>query len=145
MKINIIPIQKNHVEEVINLLQLVSKFKPQRNNYDEIYEKFTKNKNHYGLVAISNSQKVLGYGSIILEYKIRGGLMGHIDDIVVNKKFQNMGIGKMIIKSLVEIANENKCFKITLFCQKNNIAFYKKMKFKNSGFNMTRILFDNII
>ena len=54
-------------------------------------------------------QKVLGFGSILIEYKIRGGVMGHIEDIAIHNQYQNRGIGKLIMEKLVE-KGKNKNF-----------------------------------
>ena len=87
MQIEIVPLQKCHIEEVIDILQLISEFKPPKSEYDKIWQCFIDHPENYGLVALDQFGKVIGYGSLLLNYKIRGGIMGHIEDIAVHKNF----------------------------------------------------------
>tara|TARA_B100000886_G_scaffold335824_1_gene293578 strand:+ start:88573 stop:88995 length:423 start_codon:yes stop_codon:yes gene_type:complete len=140
MKINIVPIEKKHMNEVINILQSISKFQPLLEDYNKIWENFNQISNSTGIIALNQSKKVVGYGSIIFEYKIRGGIMGHIEDIAVHKDFNRMGIGNAIMDYLLNLAQEKNCYKISLSCHKNNIDFYKKFYFIENGFTLTKFL-----
>ena len=42
----------------------------------------------------------MGYGSIVIETKIRGGKMGHVEDIVSHSLFRKKGIGKAVVDSI---------------------------------------------
>ena len=95
-------INKSDMLEVIELLQSMSEFKPSKEECSEIWVKFDNQPNVYALVALQND-KIIGYGSILIETKIRGGRMGHIEDIVSHKDFRKNGIGKAIVDGLFEI------------------------------------------
>ena len=140
MKTNIIPIEKKHMNEVINILQSISEFKPSLDEYNKIWDKFNQIPNNFGIIALNQNHKVVGYGSIILEYKIRGGIMGHIEDIAVHKDFYKMGIGKKIINYLLDFAKENNCYKVSLSSQEHNIDFYKKLSLYKTGYTLTKFL-----
>ena len=128
------------MEEVINLLQDISPFKPRKEDYEEIWLKFIANPDYFGIVITDELDKVIAYGCILIENKIRGGIAGHIEDIVVNSKYRAKVFGKLILKTLYRIAKEKDCYKIFLSCQKENIEFYEKSKFSLSGFSLTKFL-----
>ena len=59
--------------------------------------------------------------------------MGHIEDIVVSKKYRNRNYGTKIIEELIKIGKEKKCYKISLNCNNENINFYKRFGFIEKG------------
>ena len=140
MKIKVIPVSIEHMTEVVDILQLISEFKPKNSYYEDIFKEFLEHPDNYGFVAVDDVQKVLGFGSILIEYKIRGGVMGHIEDVAIHNQYQNRGIGKLIIEKLVEKGKNKNCYKISLSCKKKNIIFYQKCHFLESGLSMTRFI-----
>ena len=122
----------SHHKKIIDILcENVSNYKPHK-NLKNIWRNFKKQKNIFCISAIDKRNEVLGYGSIVFEYKIRGGLVGHIEDIAVQKKYQKKGIGTKIIKKLIQEASKKKCYKVILQT-KNAKNFYKKLGFKKNG------------
>ena len=83
---------------------------------------------------------MIGYGLFITEYKIRGGVQAHIEDIVVKKEFRGKDLGLKIIKILTEKAKEMGCYKVSLSCKDHNINFYRKCGFDQTGINMTLLI-----
>ena len=69
----------------------------------------------------------------IIESKIRGESAGHIEDIVVDNKVRGKRIGVDLIKELVKIAKEKRCYRVTLFCDESLVNFYDKNGFEVSG------------
>jgi len=137
--IDILPVNRNHLAEIINVLQSISKYKPSNNQYLNIWENFSRQQNYFGLVAIHN-EKVVGYGSIFFVRKIRGGNVGHIEDIAVHQDFRKKGIGKLLINALYQIAQEKKCYKVSLNCKEHNLSFYQKCDFVIDGISLSRFL-----
>jgi ribosomal-protein-alanine acetyltransferase len=85
-----------------------------------------------GFVIAKNKEKVLGYG--ILKKEIDKGL---IFSLGVLPEMQNQGIGKEIMKRLIEIAKKENLKKIYLHTKETNfkaIAFYQKF-----GFNIIKL------
>lgn len=82
-------------------------------------------------VVITENDKVLGYGGmwhVVNE--------GHITNIAVHKDYRRRGIGDLIIKELVAIAEENEMMGLTLEVRKSNtnaLELYKKNGFKLEG------------
>ncbi len=52
MKTNIIPIEKKHMNEVINILQSISEFKPSLDEYNKIWDKFNQIPNNFGKLRL---------------------------------------------------------------------------------------------
>jgi len=138
-EINIRTLQKKDVDEVIDLLQSLSNYRPNKESYSLICNDFFSQQNVFSIVAIFNN-KIIGYGSIVIETKIRGGRKGHIEDIVTHQNYRNKQIGSKIIDNLFKIAKKKECYKISLECNKNNVPFYINNKFEISGTGMQRFL-----
>lgn len=75
------------VDFVIDMLQDISLFEPKKSVRQEIFNEFISQSNVLGFVYILEDT-IVGYGSLVFETKIRGGRVGHIEDIVVNTKFR---------------------------------------------------------
>ena len=128
-------VKQSDMPEVINLLQSISNFKPSEKDYKSIWKDFNMQENVHNLVGVLN-KKIVGYGTILIETKIRGGKLGHIEDIVSDINFSNIGIGKRIMKELVDTAESFGCYKIVLQCKDQNKSFYKKCGFENKALAM---------
>ena len=106
MRIKFVKIDKSHIFQVINLLSKnISNYTPKFKNLSVIWRIFSLQKNNFAIVAL-NKKIIVGYGSAILEFKIRGGIACHIEDIVVEKKYRKFGIGKTIMNKLLNYAKK---------------------------------------
>jgi ribosomal protein S18 acetylase RimI-like enzyme len=123
---------KRDLPDIFELLQSISDYIPDEKDIDMIWNNFIEQKNLNALVLVEMN-KVIGYGSIIFETKIRGGIHGHIEDIAIQKDYQNKGFGSYLIDTLIQVAKKRNCYKVSLGCDKKNIKFYKKIKFAESG------------
>lgn len=90
-----------------------------------------KSKGDYKVLVAVLDKRVVGTGTLFIEYKfIRGlSLKGHIEDVVVVKDFQRHGLGKKIVQALVEASVERGCYKTALCTEESNTAFYEKCGF----------------
>ena len=97
----------------------------------EIFEKIKLNPNHIIVVAEIDG-KIVGSTTILIEPKFihRGGIVGHIEDVVVNKEFQGLEIGKKIIKYVLKLAKNHGFYKTILDCSDELKPFYEKLCFK---------------
>ncbi|MDB0070725.1 GNAT family N-acetyltransferase [Gammaproteobacteria bacterium] len=125
---------------VIKLLQSISEYNPLNSDLKKIWDLFEVQTNVFAFVAI-NDKNVLGYGSIVISRNIRGGKIGFIEDVVISKKYRNLGIGKKIICTLEGAAHDHLCYKIVLQSTKNSTEFYQKLDFsRNSGLGMVKFM-----
>src|SRR5256885_15287903 len=72
-----------------------------------IFKKMRSIPDHVIYVAVYDS-KIIGAATIFVEQKFihQGGKVGHIEDVVVNKKHQGEGIGLKLIKALIQYAEK---------------------------------------
>ncbi len=145
MGIKLKPIEDKYFTEIIILLQLISDFYPKKTNYKSILKLFLNQKYVFGIVAIDsinngNTEKVIGFGSLHLSRKIRGGIIGFIEEIVVLENYRGRGIGKLIMQELIDNARNENCYKLVLECREEKRYFYEKLGFDCSGHSMSLIL-----
>jgi len=113
-----------------------------RNKAEEIFEKINSNPDH--IVAIAELDgKIVGATTLLIEPKFihKGGLVAHIEDVVVDKNFQRQKIGEKIIKYLLEFAKNRGCYKTILDCTDDVKPFYEKLGFKHIA---NELRFDHI-
>ncbi len=140
MNISLVEVKKNHMTAVIEILQSISDYRPDEKDYDQIWDQFQSQTNYFGLVALDKKVDVVGYGFILIERKIRGGKKGHIEDIAVRPDFRKKGIGKLLINALNQIAQEEKCYKVSVVCKEHNLSFYQKCDFVKDGISLSNFL-----
>jgi glucosamine-phosphate N-acetyltransferase len=97
----------------------------------EVLEKIKQNPNHRIHVAVDGN-KIVGTTTLFIEQKFihGGGLVGHIEDVVVRKDCEGTGIGIKLVLSLLEYAKMRQCYKTILDCNDNVKPFYEKIGFK---------------
>ncbi len=109
---------------------------------DEIFEKINSNPDH--IVAIAELDgKIVGSTTLLIEPKFihKGGLVGHIEDVVVDKNFQGQKIGEKIMIYLLEFAKNRGCYKTILDSTDDVKPFYEKLGFKHIA---NELRFDHI-
>jgi glucosamine-phosphate N-acetyltransferase len=108
----------------------------------KIFDKINQNPDHIIAVAELDG-KIVGSATLLLESKFihEGGVVGHIEDVVVNKSHQGEKIGEKIIKFLLEQAESKGCYKTILDCIDDVKPFYEKLGFKQ---NANALRFDHI-
>ena len=138
-KVSFRKIKKSDLNDVFVLLNQLKKIDISHLNLDHSWDKFIQNNNSNSIVGIIDN-KIIAYGSIIIENKIRGEVAGHIEDIVVDTEVRGKMIGVKLINELIEIGKKNNCYRITLFCKENLINFYSRSGFKVNSVSMKRYL-----
>jgi predicted N-acetyltransferase YhbS len=128
--ITIKSLDKSHSSDVVNIL--IDSFS---NNYEkEINESIFSSDEVDGIVAMEEGN-VLGYASIHYIKKITRK-SGIIEDVVVKENQRGKGIGKLLVKNLIEKAKKNNCDKIILSSSEKNLKFYEKLGFQKNEFEM---------
>ena len=109
---------------------------------EEIFEKINSSPD-YTIAVAELEGKVVGATTLLIEQKFihNGGLVGHIEDVVVDKNHQGQKIGEKIMKFLLEIANKQGCYKTILDCTADVKPFYEKLGFKQVA---NELRFDHI-
>ncbi|MFB5623992.1 GNAT family N-acetyltransferase [Candidatus Nitrosopumilus sediminis] len=96
-----------------------------------IFKKINSNPDHIIAVAEVDG-KIVGSTTLLIESKFihNGGLVGHIEDVVVDKDYQGQKIGEKIMKFLIEISKNRGCYKTILDCTDDVKPFYEKLGFR---------------
>lgn len=96
----------------------------------KIFEKIKKADNIKIFVAIKDSD-IVGSITAIIEQKFvhNGGKICHIEDVVTRKGFEKLGIGSILVEKVLELAIQEKCYKVILNCSEYNSKFYEKLGF----------------
>ena len=84
---------------------------------------------HQVFIAInSENSEVIGSVTVLIEQKIIRdfGLVGHIEDVVVDINSRGKHIGKSLINYAVDYCKNKKCYKVILDCDEDNVGFYDK-------------------
>ena len=128
--ITIKSLEKSHSTSVVKIL--IDSFSK---NYDKkINESIFSSDEVDGIVAMEEGN-VLGYASIHYIKKITRK-SGIIEDVVVKENQRGKGIGKLLVKNLIEKAKKNNCDKIILSSSEKNLKFYEKLGFQKNEFEM---------
>ena len=125
---------KSDMGEVSILLNQLKEMDLSSINYNDAWNRFISNSSSNSIVGIFED-KVVAYGSIVVENKIRGEVAGHIEDIVVDDRVRGKMLGVKLVKELVEIGKSKGCYRITLFCDKKLIQFYER-----NGFEVNNVM-----
>ncbi|CAG8541445.1 8953_t:CDS:2 [Cetraspora pellucida] len=101
---------------------------------------------YFTIVIVSPENRIIGAGTIFIERKFihNNGLVGHIEDIAVDKNQQGKKLGLRIIQALKYIGAKTGCYKVILDCSEENIPFYKKCGFTQKEYEMAWYTADDI-
>ena len=114
----------------------------QKQKAEDIFEKINSNENH--IIAVAEIEgKIVGATTLLIETKFihNGGIVGHIEDVVVDERYQGKGIGEKVVRYLLDYAKKRGCYKTILDCTDEVKPFYEKIGFKQ---NANALRFDHI-
>ena len=129
-------------EDLADIFLLLNQLKEKDINTidsETAWKNFKSNSSSNSIVGIYND-RVVAYGSIVIENKIRGDIAGHIEDIVVDDNMRGKMVGVKLINKLIKIGSEKGCYRITLFCEEKLIKFYERTGFKVNNIMMKKFL-----
>lgn len=103
------------------------------------------NPNRHIIVLYEKDNEVIGTGSLLIEPKLTYNIsyLGHIENIFVDEKYRNKGIGKQIVEYLVNYAREKLCYRIDLASEDKLINFYKGLGFNKQLICMSMLIEEN--
>lgn len=121
------------------LSQLTDAPKLSFNDFKKQYYQI-KNKNYSEIFVMydTHANLIIGSTTILFEDKFirKNALYGHIEDVIINKKYRGLKLGKKLVNHVVIYAKKMGCYKILLSCSDKNIAFYNKFGFIKNENNM---------
>ena len=138
-KINFRPVKEEDINDVFILLNQLKKIDLEKIDRKKAWNDFNSNTSSNSIVGIYNN-RIVAYGSVVIENKIRGEVAGHIEDIVVDTEVRGKMVGVSLIRELIKISRRKGCYRITLFCDKKLINFYSRNGFKVNNVVMKKYL-----
>jgi len=122
------------------LLNQLSPTKFNLNQFQISLHKIQSNNNHKIFVIESNqNKKIIGTITILIEKKLIHNLscVGHIEDVIVDKNFRGLGLGKKLVDYAITYCKNNSCYKVILNCNENLIHFYENCGFLHKNYEMS--------
>ena len=138
-EINFRLIKEEDINDVFILLNQLKKIDLENIDRKKAWNDFNSNTSSNSIVGIYNN-RIVAYGSVVIENKIRGEVAGHIEDIVVDSEVRGKMVGVSLIKELIEISKRKGCYRITLFCNEKLVNFYSRNGFKVNNIIMKKFL-----
>ena len=138
-KINFRLVKEEDINDVFILLNQLKKIDFENIDRKKAWNDFNSNTSSNSIVGIYNN-RIVAYGSVVIENKIRGEVAGHIEDIVVDSEVRGKMVGVSLIKELIEISRKKGCYRITLFCNEKLVNFYSRNGFKVNNVVMKKYL-----
>ena len=132
-------VKESDLDDVYVLLNQLKELDQDSIDKERAWKNFLKNTSVNSIVGIVGG-KIVAYGSVVIENKIRGEVAGHIEDIVVDKSVGKKMGGTYLVKELIEICKKEKCYRITLFCNEKLVNFYSRNGFKVNNVMMKKFL-----
>jgi glucosamine-phosphate N-acetyltransferase len=83
--------------------------------------------------VVEFEEKIIASVSLLLEQKMihECGIVGHLEDVVVDKDYRKYGVGKFIIEKIINIARDRGCYKLIGDCKSELLGFYQKNGFES--------------
>lgn len=102
------------------------------------------NENHL-IILLKKDNIIIGSGTILIEHELtyNGCTMGHIENILIDEKYRKQDYGEALVKYLLEICNNRKCYRVDLNCNSELENFYKKNNFNKKHICMNYYFKDN--
>ena len=119
-----------------NYLQLLSQLTQVGHISPEEFTKIlAKIQSQIWVVEDTAANKIVASASIFLEQKIihGGGIVAHLEDVVVDQSYRGNQLGQKLIANIVEIARESGAYKIIADCKTELLSFYFKNGFEKRG------------
>ncbi|MFD2203219.1 GNAT family N-acetyltransferase [Shivajiella indica] len=122
MKIDILKIQDLNPNKEIQIANLYKQLggDKEQTNLKEVLEE----DNRITLACCEHNGQVIGIASMCT-YKVISGKKGWIEDVVVDEQYRNQGIGRKLMKKLLEEGKKKNLSEILLFTEAHRIPAIK--------------------
>lgn len=127
------------IEEVFGLLNELYENKIEYSIFIEKYKESLKDDKFYGIVAIENNKVVGVLISRIINRLAKKKNILFIDDLIVNEKYRNTGVGKLLIQNAVDYAVSKNCESLELTSLISNTNAHRF--YENNGFEKRQYKF----
>ncbi|EKE37276.1 hypothetical protein ENUP19_0113G0017 [Entamoeba nuttalli] len=120
--------KEDYKKGISNILSELTNCEITEERFNIVFDEMQKSGRYNIIVGEDTDGKIVVTGTLLIERKFIhcGGLVGHIEDIVVTNSRRKEGLGKALIQKLIQIGKEKGCYKIVLDCQDGVKQFYEK-------------------
>ncbi|TPP58024.1 Glucosamine 6-phosphate N-acetyltransferase [Fasciola gigantica] len=140
------PLNSNDYGYLDLLIQLTKVGSVGRYDFEKTFSRMAACPETYFILVIEDktSELIVAGATLFVEQKFihECSKRGHIEDVVVDSAYRGNGLGRFLIEALVRIGKHIGCYKITLDCHDDKVAFYKKVGFGLMN-NMMYVRFDD--
>jgi ribosomal protein S18 acetylase RimI-like enzyme len=143
MQFKIEPLSQQHHGAVVDLVQQnLPGFAVDRCSLDLLWQRFSAQTQVIARVAVKDNI-VIGYANLVIEQKIHGDALGHMESLVVSHPYRNQGAGRALTLDLLQVARSHGCYKITCITQPHNVDFWRRCGFESEQIAMQLMLDDS--
>ena len=125
MEYDISLLKENELQEYQDLLFQLNNYKEEFMLNDPCLER--------NIYVLKIDGKIVSSAKLLIEKKLYQSV-GHIEDVVTHSMYRNKGLGKYLIKHLIDIGiNKEGCYKVILSCKDELCDFYTKCGLERTG------------
>lgn len=135
-------IRKTKLEDLDSVFELLNELYENKIEYSKFTQKYKdslEDSSFYGIVAIENNKVVGVLISRIINRLAKKKNILFIDDLIVNEKCRNIGIGKLLIQTATAYAISKDCGALELTSMIQNINAHRF--YENNGFEKRQYKF----
>ena len=128
-------IRKTKLEDLDSVFELLDELYENKIEYSKFTQKYKESledSSFYGIVAIENNKVVGVLISRVINRLAKKKNILFIDDLIVNEKCRNIGIGKLLIQTATAYAISKDCGALELTSMIQNINAHRF--YENNGF-----------
>lgn len=135
-------IRKTKLEDLDSVFELLNELYENKIEYSKFTQKYKESledSSFYGIVAIENNKVVGVLISRVINRLAKKKNILFIDDLIVNEKCRNIGIGKLLIQTATAYAISKDCGALELTSMIQNINAHRF--YENNGFEKRQYKF----
>lgn len=132
-------IKLEDLDSVFELLDELYENKIEYSKFTQKYKESLEDSSFYGIVAIENNKVVGVLISRVINRLAKKKNILFIDDLIVNEKCRNIGIGKLLIQTATAYAISKDCGALELTSMIQNINAHRF--YENNGFEKRQYKF----
>lgn len=139
---NIRKIKLEDLDSVFELLNELYENKIEYSKFTQKYKESLEDSSFYGIVAIEDNKVVGVLISRVINRLAKKKNILFIDDLIVNEKCRNIGIGKLLIQTATAYAISKDCGALELTSMIQNInahRFYENNGFEKDNISLKRL------
>jgi len=134
----------NHLNEIYNLLcELEGGEELDKADFSKAYVENLNNESVFYVVAVKNKE-IIGFSSVHIQNLLHHlGKVAEVQELIIAKNHQGIGVGGLLFEKMQEIAIFNGCLEFEVSCnlkRERSHKFYLKQGMKKSHYKFTKAI-----